>query len=83
MVFDHASMISTYYVYSPNADSNQIYDRSKLLELSARMRWKLTKKRIVELLDTSGNNQMTAIVTKRKQIRHRDWLESIQDTDYS
>jgi len=28
----------------------------------------LTKKRIVELLDTSGKNQMTAIVTKKKQI---------------
>lgn len=26
---------------------------------------------------------MTAIVTKRKQIRHRDWSESIQDTDYA
>jgi len=36
------------------------------------MRRKLTKKRIVELLDTSGNNQMTAIVTKRRQIKRHD-----------
>ena len=76
-------MISTNRVNSLNADSNQIYVRSQIPESIARMRWKLTKKRIVELLDTSGNNQMTAIVTKRKQIKRQDWLKRIQDTDYA
>ena len=76
-------MISTNCVNSLNANSNQIYVRSQIPESSARMRWKLTKKRIVELLDTSGNNQMTAIVTKRKQIKRQDWLKRIQDTDYA